>query len=265
MTNCILTIVLSLVISVNAYPQNFTGLYIIIIEGQAAQISLNQQGNNLTGLWVDSDGESAITGVIQGNMAGGYIQGAGTANLQIQFGAEIASPQQINMELGLMGIPFAQITLQKQGIKSGNNYANAPNNGNPFAASNFTPHEPPAATNTNFDLNLAGSWINSENLGGSYGSGYMAIEKLMYFGQDGSFEFGASRSYGGGSSWSYDGSTWSEPEYTGRYITKGNQILLTEVNGQTLNQPSPICTYFIDDNKMAITYDDGKKVYFARN
>ena len=43
MTNCILTIVLSLVISVNAYPQNFTGLYTTTIEGQAAQISLNQQ------------------------------------------------------------------------------------------------------------------------------------------------------------------------------------------------------------------------------
>ena len=119
----------------------------------------------------------------------------------------------------------------------------------------------------NIDQHLVGSWTKQTNINSGSGSGFASFstETLFVLRADGTFEYGASRSMGGGSSWSYDGSNWSNPELTGTWMSQNGSLFITTANGQTVPKDQQRTgSYYIEGNSLLITDNNGNKELWQR-
>jgi len=257
MKNYLATTALALLVSLFSFAQSFSGTYTGTCQQQAVQLSLQQQGNNLVGTLQMSGDTYQLTGSTQGNTANG--KAIGTQQDEWTFEAQTNS-NNLNITFStLWGLVTLPMQLQRTGSQHTTN-ASAQNNSNGF-------QQTTTSTRNNVDPNLVGVWTKSSNINsGGYGNfASFSTETSFVLRANGTFEYGASRSVGGGDSWSYDGGGWSAPELTGTYFTQNGKIFITTANGQNLPKDQQLMgSYYVSDNGMSTTSIQGVKEYWAK-
>ncbi len=242
--------------------QNFSGTYTGTYEGNALSLVLRADGDALSGTLSDGQSIFDISAYGQGNY---WVGTATDKNTQVQaiIAGELKASQ---LEVALTIDIEHVITLSLQRLHQG---ATLPPTGQNYGQQQQATTSPSAklANKGNVDAQLVGSWVKSLNNSSGYGSdmAYLQTDVLFRINADGAFEYGATRSVGGGSNWSYDGSQWSAPQFSGILRSEGNHIYVLQSNGQAVPEAQQkMGTYFIDGNRMATTGNDGKKEYWTR-
>lgn len=229
----------------NAFSGSYAGQY----EGAPAAASLQNQNGQLRGSFDYNGTRYTLQGQAQGQEAAGS---AVAANEEWTFQAvETGNRLDINFSSwgGVLVIPFS---LQKQGATTTRPTTNA---------------QQPSASSSASDARLVGTWLKSSMINSGSGSNFASFttETLMVFRADGTFEYGASRSVGGGGDWSYGNGGWSAPEVTGTYRSDGSRIFVLTANGQSIPKDQQLMGgYYIDGNNMSTTPANGKKEYWQR-
>lgn len=233
-----------------AQPSAFNGSYTGQHQGAAAQASLQTHNGQVRGSFDYNGTHYSISGLANGQSASGK---ALAAEEEWAFEAsETAGRLDITFSNwgGLLSIPFV---LQKQESTT--------------TISKMPPQQTATPAKGALDGRLVGAWVKSSMINSGSGSNFASFttETLMLFNADGTFEYGASRSVGGGGSWSYDGGGWSAPQLSGTYSSDGSRIFILTANGQSIPREQQLMgSYYIDGNAMSTTPLNGTKEYWER-
>lgn len=259
MRNYIATIVLALLVSISSFAQSFSGTYTGTYEQQSVQISLRQQSSNLAGTLQMSGDTYQLTGYTQGNIASGTA--VGTQQDEWTFEAQ-TNGNNLNITFAtLWGLVKLPMQLQRMG-GVGTTNASTQN-----VAGNSNGFQQTASAQNSIDPNLVGEWTKSSNINsGGYGNfASFSTETLFVLRSNGTFEYGANRSVGGGSDWSYGSGNWSEPELIGTYYTQNGKVYIATANGQAIAKDQQLMgTYYVGDSGMSTTSTQGVKEYWRR-
>ncbi|MCB0516766.1 MAG: hypothetical protein R2798_08940 [Chitinophagales bacterium] len=238
------------------YVGTYTGQY----EGSPVTMEIQQSDNVLRGSLQDNSGTFILNGTLSNNIAQGnaVVQSSGIEMpFQVVFNADASAV----FTLSVWGLAEISFTLYKQNSSSASALSPAQSS-TPSNTYNASPT--PAG---NIDSRLCGAWIKSVNNSSGYGDNYASFstEILFVLNANGTFEYGASRSMGGGSSWSYDGSSWSAPELSGNWYSSDNKIYVTFANGTAIAKENQLMgTYYIEGNNLLTTSTSGVKDLWQR-
>ena len=239
------------------YAQTLAGIYTGTYAGQSVKLVLSGQDNTLTGVLSDEQSTVDIAAFGQGNYWAGTATERQTAAQALIAGELKGNQLEIALTMDITNV--IEVVLQRG--------TNPPaNNSTPAAYQAPSTSNMPTAKG-GVEPQLVGSWIKSVSNSSGYGSdmAYFQTDVLFRINADATFEYGATRSVGGGGNWSYDGSAWSAPQMTGLLRSDGKHIYIVQANGQTIAAAQQdMGTYFIDGNRMATTAKDGTKDYWQR-
>lgn len=257
-----LAAILGACLPIYIYAQSLAGTYTGTYEGSPVLLTLQVNEQTVSGILNDGANIFNISGYAQA----GYLVGTATEpknGIQAIVAAELKGDI-LDFGFTVDGINALSIQLQRS---SKQDHQAASSHQNPTAINPNNPNSPIKPQMGKLEPLLVGTWIKTVNSGGGYGSNtaYFSTEILFVINPNGSFEYGASRSVGGGSDWSYDASTWSKPELSGVLRSEGKSIYVMEANGNAVpTAQQNMGTYYIDGNNMAITSASGVKEYWQR-
>lgn len=246
-------VLVAMVAYCSAMAQGLAGTYIGSYKGSPVQLVLQVDDQEVSGKLNDGVNDFEVSGYAQGN----YLVGAATEiknTIHTILAAELKGDV-LDIALTTDGINSLTISLKRT-----NNTATAPSNSKPDNLNNNNNIQ------NSVESRLVGNWIRTINNSSGYGNGsYFTTEILFKINADGTFEYGASRSVGGGSDWSYDGSKWSAPEMVGKLRSDGKNIYVIQAQGQAVaaNQQN-MGTYYIDGYNMATSSASGVKEYWQK-
>lgn len=233
----------------NSFVGTFSGVY----NGDKLTMILESKGgNNLTGKMKDSEQTYDITAVASGNsLKGTAVQSALFLNLP--FDATL-SGNELSLAFDLSAFGTNQkmlVNLTKQGTSS---------TAKPITSSS-------TIVKGKRDPAIVGQWSRSESYSSGSGDSYFSgtTQSSMVFNADGSLIDGGSRTVVGGSNYTGDtGTSKAKPlEGVSWYSENNNIYLVVSQNGKS--QTVKLGRYYIENGKMLITGDNGKKELFYRN
>lgn len=235
----------TLVAALNA--QDFSGTYTGIYNGDPVTLILSKAGaNTYTGTMNDSN----LTYEISAKSTGKNLKGTcaeKSLNLTMDL-TGVLNGADLSLNLNLMGAVIA-VELKKAGTTKPATAATA---------------QPAAPADAQHDPAIVGRWTHQSNYNSGYGQGSMSSESVMVFYADGRLGDGGSRTVTSGSDWSGTSSDAGAGVVEGViWYTKGKQLFLqSTANGKTETQL--LGKYYIENNNMLITGQDGTKVLFYK-
>ena len=225
--------------------QDFSGKYTGTYNGDPVVLNLSAAGKNTyTGTMNDNHLTYEIAATATGkNLKGTCSEKSLGLSLEL---TGVLNGSNLALGLNLMGSAIA-FDLQKAGAQT---TAGSPKSESPADAQ----HDPA----------LVGRWTHQSNYNSGYGQGGMSSENVMIFLADGRLADGGSRTVTSGSDWSGTSSADGAGVIEGmRWHTKQQQLFLqTTTNGKTETQL--LGRYYIENNNMLITGQDGTKVLFYK-
>ena len=254
-------VIVALATYCSAIAQGLAGTYVGTYEGSPVKLVLQVTAQEVSGNLHDGVSNFAISGYAQGN----YLVGAATetnSNIQAIVAAELKG-NTLDLALTADGVNSLTISLQRTTAAANT----PPANNNAYTNNGKTPNASSQSVQGNVEPRLVGTWVRTVNNSSGYGSNsaYFTTEILFQINADGTFEYGASRSVGGGSDWSYDGSQWSAPEMSGVLRSDGKNIHVIQAQGQAVPASQQnMGTYYIDGYNMATTSASGVKEYWQK-
>jgi hypothetical protein len=243
------TLIVLLFLSTSLAAQTFTGKYSGTYESYPVVMRLSSEDHtNYTGELNDSQNTYQVKAISQGNTITGSCTEM-SMNIALDL-TGILEGDKLSLKLSILGIELNMV-LQKEGqtqpatsVVSGS------------AAPKDNKYRDPAVT---------GKWVRQENYNSGYGqSGSMSSETSMIFLADGRVAEGGSRTVVGGADFSGSSAAQGQGIIEGLiWWTENNQFYLQiSKDGQTETQK--LGRYYIENNNMLITTDDGTKVLFYR-
>lgn len=226
--------------------QNFAGKYTGTYEGDPVVLTLNNTGGNAyTGDMNDGSNNYKIAATTQGKTLKGTCTET-SQNIVLDMSGVLEGAK-LAVQLNFMGV-----MLNFEVFKEGQ-------------AAAATPQAAAPKDNKQRDPAVVGRWVRQENYNSGYGqSGSMSSETSLVFLADGRVADGGNRTVVGGSDFS--GSTASEAagvvEGLIWYTDKQNLYLQMTENGKTETQM--LGRYYVENNNMLVTGQDGTKVLFYR-
>lgn len=242
----IIPILLFLTSSLSA--QNFTGKYTGTYEGDPVVLTLNNTGGNAyTGDMNDGSNNYKIVATSQGKTLKGTCTEI-TQNITLDMSGTLEGAK-LAIKLNFMGVDLDFEVFKEGGQK--------PATAKPQAAA--------PKDNKQRDPVVVGRWVRQENYNSGYGqSGSMSSESSLVFLADGRVADGGSRTVVGGSDFSGSSSSEAGGVVEGLiwYTDKQNLYLQVTENGKTETQM--LGRYYVENNNMLVTGQDGTKVLFYR-
>ncbi len=236
----------------NAFEGTYKGIY----NGDNITLTLAPQngvGAKLAGKMIDSEQTYTITANASSNtMQGTAVQT--TLGLNLPFEA-ILSGNQLSIAFDLTAFGTNQkmlVNLTKQGTSSAQAVSTA---------------KPAPVAKGKRDPAIVGSWTKSESYSSGSGDNYIGgtTQSSMTFNADGSLVDGGSRALVSGSYFGGDtGTSQAKPLEGVSWYSENNNIYLV-VTEKGTTQTLKLGRYFIENGKMLITGDNGKKELFSRN
>ena len=228
--------------------QDFAGIYNGAYNGDPVVLVLSATGTNT---YAGTLNDNNLTYEITARSTGKNLKGIcaeKSLNLTMEL-TGVLNGTALSLNLTLMGAVIA-VELKKAGATPAAPAATAAKAGLPAGAG----HDPA----------LVGRWTHQSNYNSGYGQGSMSSENVMIFYADGRLADGGSRTVTGGSDWSGTSSGAGSGVVEGVvWYTKGQQLFLqSTTDGKTETQL--LGHYFIENNNMLITGQDGTKVLFYK-
>lgn len=229
--------------------QDFSGTYSGTYNGDPVNLLLSSSGpNTYTGTMNDShltyevvarSGGKNLTGTCSEKAMGLVLNMTGVLN-----------GTNLSLSLAMMGAVIA-VELKKGGSNS-------------TAAATASTSGPKPPADAQHDPALVGRWVRQSNYNSGYGQGSMSSESVMILYADGRLADGGSRTVTSGSDWSGTSTSQGNGVVEGViWYNKGKQLYLqSNVNGKTETQL--LGRYYIENNNMLITGQDGTKVLFYK-
>lgn len=243
--------------SLSVEAQSLSGTYTGSYENNAIKLILQANGQELGGTLSDGTSTFDIIAYAEGN----YWVGTATDKSSSGQAVIAAELKGNDLEIALTSDGVNSITFHLERASSSTQAMQPPK------TSITTPTPSTTSSKGSVEPPLVGTWIKSVSNSSGYGGNmaYFQTDVMFRINADGSFEYGATRSVGGGGDWSYDGSQWSAPEATGFLRSNGKNIYMLQANGQAIapNQQD-MGTYYIDNNMMSTTGKNGIKEYWKR-
>lgn len=225
--------------------QDFSGTYSGMYNGDPVALVLTAAGQNA---YSGTMNDSHLTYTIAATATGKNLKGTcseQSLGLSLEL-TGVLSGVTLALQLNLMGSAIA-FDLQKAG-----------------AQPTTVARQPALPADAQHDPALVGRWTHQSNYNSGYGQGSMSSENVMIFLADGRLVDGGSRTVTSGSDWSGTSSSDAAGVIEGmRWHTKQQQLFLqTTTNGKTETQL--LGKYYIENNNMLITGQDGTKVLFYK-
>ena len=234
-----------------AFEGTFTGVY----NGDNITLTLSPQvtvGANLSGKMKDSEQSYDITANASSNsMQGTAVQT--TLGLNLPFEASL-SGNQLSIAFDLTAFGTNQkmlVNLTKQGTS---------------LAQTTTSAKPAPVIKGKRDPAIVGSWTKSESYSSGYGDNYIGgtTQSSMTFHADGSLVDGGSRAVVSGSYFGGDtGTSQAKPLEGVSWYSENNNIYLV-ITEKGTTKTLKLGRYYIENGKMLITGDNGKKELFSK-
>lgn len=232
----------------------FIGTFDGVFNGDNITLSLGSTGgNNVLGTMQDSQNKYSVTGTVDKKS---FVGQAVEANLGILF----------SMVGTLEGNVFnAILTFDFLGEKHD---MNVMFNKNVGTYQKEAPKSTVNIPNKPRDKNVIGTWVKESNYSSGYGSngsyGAMNTRESMVFHADGSMADGGSSTVVGGSNFSGSSSGSGNGVVPGVYWwTENNKIYLHITEGGK-SQQVELGRYFIENGRMLITSNNGKKILLTK-
>lgn len=230
--------------------QSFAGRYNGLYQGEPVVLTLTASGEGAyTGLLDDSHNKYNVSGQARGNVLTGQAQEA-SLGLTLQLKGELKGDH-LSVRLSILGTEIP-VELDREVSASPGAQAGSPA-GNPVAAKQH-------------DQVLVGSWTSQSNYNsGGYGQGSMSSESTLILLADGRVADGGSRTVVGGTGWSGSSGGAAAGVLEGVYwFTENKKLYLQAVqNGKT--EVQVLGKYYVENNHLLITADNGSKVLFYRS
>jgi hypothetical protein len=251
MTHSLLPALLFAATALQLTAQDFSGTYTGTYNGDAVTLQLKTTGTNqYTGTVNDSHLTYDVAAAATGNTLKGTCTEK-TQQLTLQL-AGVLNGAQLSLKLSLL-TAVIDFELTKTGAKASTT--------TPPAA---TP-QPKAPAGTQQDPAVVGRWTRQSNYNSGGGqAGSMSSENSMIFYADGRLADGGSRVVTSGDGWGGSSSDQGKGVLPGViWYTKDKQLYLQATeNGKTETQL--LGKYYIENNNMLITAQDGTKVLFYK-
>jgi len=240
----------------SASAKSFSGQYQGNINGTPSTLTLQQNGNQLKGE-IDAGGYKYV---LQGQVSQQQAQGQFIDPATGVVNPFIAIKQQnnINLQLQVPGQAYP-LTLQFYG---GQATSSTPSyNRQNQTQGNYSGQLPDQSQQQSQayierDSALVGRWRQSNSMtSGSYSG---VVETSMTINPDGSYRYGDGKFAGGGAGGS--GHSYGGDATMGKWKTQ-NRIIYIQEGG---NQWQPYARYYVENNKMMLTFDDNSKQIWYR-
>lgn len=237
----------------------FDGTYNGVLQGAPVVLTLRTEGSQLKGVAQDASGMGAteVSGNIENNTAKGILSEP-VSGLSMDFTANMTNANTLAMTISLWGLAAVPVTFVRK-----ENTPNSSTNTDAPISSNAPKQDTKANEFARIDHGITGVWSKSNVI--NSGGASFATETRFVLNTDGTFEYGATRSMGGGSDWSYDGSQWSAPQMTGKYYTEAGKIYVTHANGQAVPSSQQLLgTYSLNGTRLITTSTDQVREIWER-
>lgn len=253
----ILLVAFFLLLSPTIWAQGFSGSYAGMCKGAKVELILTADNQMISGNLRQGDYAYSISAFSEGN----YWIGTATEDKSgaTALAAAELKGNTLDLALTLDGNAIINISLMRVAANTATATLSVEE---PSSKSNL-----PATAQGAVDSKLVGEWRKTSNINSGSGSNaaYFTTETRFVVQADGHFQYGASRSVGGGGDWSYDSSAWSSPQITGVLRTEGNAIFIVQANGQIVpNTQQKMGTYVVQGNGMSTISNEGVKEYWQK-
>jgi len=232
------------------FAQSFAGRYNGFYQGEPVVLTLTAAGGGVySGLLDDSNNKYNVSGRVQGSVLSGQAQEA-SLGLTLQLRGELKG-NHLSLKLSILGTEIP-VELDRENTAADSGRSDTPA-GNPVAAKQH-------------DQALVGSWTSQSNYNsGGYGQGSMSSESTLILLADGRVADGGSRTVVGGSGWSGSSGGAATGVVDGVYwFTENKKLYLQAVqNGKT--EVQALGKYYMENNHLLITAENGSKVLFYRS
>lgn len=227
--------------------QSFAGNYTGIYQGEPVVLSLAEAGSGVySGLLDDSHNKYNVSAKGQGSLLTGQAQES-SLGVTFQLRGEL-SGNRLALKLSVMGVELPIELYRERAAENPAKQADTP------------------VAGKQRDQTLVGSWTSQSNYNsGGFGQGSMSSESTLILLADGRVADGGSRTVVGGSGWSGSSGGSATGVVEGVYwFTENKRLYLQAVQGgktevQTLGK------YYIENNHLLITADNGSKVLFYKS
>jgi hypothetical protein len=230
-----------------AFSQSFAGKYNGVYQGEPVVLTLAvSDGESYAGVLDDSHNQYNVTARAQGTELTGQARES-SLGLTLQLHGALKG-NQLSLKLSIMGVELP-IELYRE------------NKGEAPSRQSASP-----VSGRQRDQALVGSWTNQSNYNSSgFGQGSMSSESTLILLADGRVADGGSRTVVGGSGWSGSSGGAATGVVDGVYwFTENKKLYLQAVkNGKTDVQV--LGKYYMENNHLLITADNGNKVLFYRS
>lgn len=229
------------------FSQSLAGKYTGVYQGEPVVLTLEaSDGDTYAGVLDDGHNKYNVTARGQGSGLTGQATES-SLGLTLQLQGELRG-NHLALKLAIMGVELPVDLYRENG----------------GAAS------PPASaipvSGKQRDQALVGSWTNQSNYNsGGFGQGSMSSESILVLLADGRVADGGSRTVVGGAGWSGSSGGSATGVVDGVYwFTENKKLYLQAVqNGQT--EVQLLGKYYLENNHLLITADNGNKVLFYRS
>ncbi|MBK8554309.1 MAG: hypothetical protein IPL65_00390 [Lewinellaceae bacterium] len=226
--------------------QYFNGNYSGIAEGEPVRLEVNTIADALEGRLIDSQNSACpLKGTVRGNTATGTLTEP-QSGASFDFSAD-QNGDKITFNLLAFGVIVSTIIFESVQTKPP---------GQAGASVTFMPSK-----GDGIDGYIVGTWVRSEIINSGSGASFASFttETKFVVLANGKFDFGASRSVGGGSEWSYGNAEWSAPVLSGTLKTKDQQIFVLTANGQEIPKAQQLMgRYYVEGENCCSRLQKGK-------
>ncbi len=238
-----------LILSGYLLSAQFSGTFHGNVNGDPAEIVLQQKDQSITGKYVETGNTYDIIGKVENDMMQGKLYILGTT---LELGKFNAKPIKtgLHFEIILLGVTTLNVDFIKEGVQEPSSFVSAENKATLKAP----------VDNYQRDPALVGQWIKEEVINSGVGSNAASLVTVYYLSikADGTF-IQEKETGGGGSFWS--SSSKREPDASGQWYTK-DQVMFVKPQGQLqyvrLNQ------YLFHEGSLVFKTSQGKYLIWKK-
>jgi hypothetical protein len=227
----------------SAAATGFDGRFQGSIQGTAAVLTLQRQGNTVNG-GIDASGYPyQLQGTVSGNSLTGQLMDPQTGG-------------GFNIEATLRGDALELVLLTQQGSMP-LSFQRVAAGGGSTGAGGHVGGGTQAAPQGQRDPALVGVWRQSESMSG--GGTSMVVESFLRINPDGSFALGGGRAVGGGANWGGDTGSGGVDE-TGFWKTENRVVYVQSAGGGGWQ---PYARYYAEATKLMFTFgDESRQIWY---
>ncbi|MCE2821298.1 MAG: hypothetical protein LW693_02610 [Saprospiraceae bacterium] len=247
MRKSVFSILIALFAISSIFSQSFAGKYNGVYQSEPVVLTLvASDGGAYSGVLDDSHNKYDVTARGQGGELTGQARES-SLGLTLQLRGALKG-NQLALKLGIMGVELP-IDLYREG-------------------GGEVPARQPVSTvsGRQRDQALVGSWTSQSNYNsGGFGQGSMSSESTLILLADGRVADGGSRTVVGGSGWSGSSGGSATGVVDGVYWFTENKKLYLQADQNGKTEVQSLGKYYIENNRLLITADNGNKVLFYRS